>query len=92
MPIRSQIRRDLHNHIDDKLYKWVKDSCALYEIADLEGKECIADIITSMFAGLGALAAAFDLEPNKIAAKLKLSLEISKRKHDQIQNQKESQS
>ena len=90
MPIRSQIRRDLHNHIDDKLYKWVKDSCALYEIADLKGTECVADIITSMFAGLGALAAAFNLDPNKVTAKLKLSLEISKRKHDQ--NQKESHS
>jgi hypothetical protein len=91
-PLRSQVRRDLHNHRDDKLYKWVKDSVALYEMAELEPGECVEDMIVSMLAGLGALAAAYELDHEGLIAAFTKGLAVTKRKHDQWTTEKESRS
>ena len=91
-PLRSQVRRDLHNHRDDKLYKWVTDSVELYEMADLDSRAAVEDMLVSMLAGIGALAAAFNLNHEHLIAAFTKGLAVTKRKHDQWTTEKESRS
>jgi hypothetical protein len=79
----SQIRRDLHNRIDDRLHKWVKDSCQLYEMADLLPSEAVEDMLISLFTALCAFAAAYELDPDEVILHFRRALAISMRKHEE---------
>lgn len=86
--LQSQLRRDLHHRIDDKLFLWVKDAAALYDMADLATADLLEDVFMSIFSCIGAVAAAYSLEPEPIVKTLRKTLEISQRKHDE--HEKES--
>jgi hypothetical protein len=81
--IRSQVRKDLLKHSDDKLYKWVTDTVALYQMADIPTRDCLEDMYMSLFAAMGALSAAYDIEPECLVQTFRKTLEICKRKHDE---------
>jgi hypothetical protein len=81
MSLRSQIRRDLHNHSDDKLYKWVCDTVELYRIADLSSRLAVADMIFSMVTAIGALSAAYDVNREALFEMLKKALDITHQKY-----------
>ena len=80
--LKSQVRKDLHKHSDDKLYRWVKDSIALYNMADLDETDVLEDIYLSLFSGMGALAAAYSLDHGPILETLRKTLEYSQQAHD----------
>jgi hypothetical protein len=83
MALRSQVRKDLLKHSDDKLYKWVTDTVALYQMADIPTGDCLEDMYMSLFAAMGALSAAYDIEPECLVQTFRKTLEICKRKHDE---------
>lgn len=83
MALRSQVRKDLLKHSDDKLYKWVTDTVALYQMADIPTRDCLEDMYMSLFAAMGALSAAYDIEPECLVQTFRKTLEICKRKHDE---------
>jgi hypothetical protein len=83
MTLRSQVRKDLLKHSDDKLYKWVTDTVALYQMADIPTRDCLEDMYMSLFAAMGALSAAYDIEPECLVQTFRKTLEICKRKHDE---------
>jgi len=81
--LKSQVRKDLLKHSDDKLYKWVTDTVALYQMADIPTRDCLEDMYMSLFAAMGALSAAYDIEPECLVQTFRKTLEICKRKHDE---------
>ncbi len=85
--IRSQVRKDLHKHSDDKLYRWVTDTVGIYNMADIPTQECLEDMYMSLFAAMGALSAAYELEPECLVQTFRKTLEICKRRHDEKESQ-----
>lgn len=87
--MRSQLRRDLHNHADDQLYQWVTDTFDTYQRVDLDADEAAADVILSMMTGIGAIAAAYAIPPGVLTEYFRRQLEVTKTKFNQAT--KESQ-
>ena len=81
--LKSQVRKDLHKHSDDKLYRWVSDTVALYDMAEIPTNQCLEDMYMSLFAAMGALSAAYSIEPECLVQTFRKTLEICKRKHDE---------
>jgi hypothetical protein len=85
--MKTRVRRDLHSHADEKLYKWVTDTFEIYLIADLDPTDAAADTIFSMFTAIGALAAAFNIPEEILTEFFCKNLRSTKRKYKAQESQ-----
>lgn len=71
----SQLRKDLHRRIDDRLYQWCTDSGQLYEMAGLHQREGVIDICFCLITALAAVSISLDMSPALLTKAIRESYE-----------------
>lgn len=81
----TQLEDDVDNRIKDKLYLWIKDSYALYDMAELDRGQCGATISYCLIQALVGVLIGYRVPRGKA---IRLLLDIWSRSEDTLGRKK----
>lgn len=79
----SQLRNDLAKRIHERMYLWLADSFALYEMAGLDDDEAYNDIVGELFSQLVGALGSTDADPDEVGQLMAQMLRKAQHRHGQ---------